>query len=499
MSGSPADRCKIPRAFWLAVEHVGVRPAALLRQARLPVTLHLNGQGLVSTAQFFALWRALEELTADPGLGIKLVESAETAVYPPSSLAAFHARDYRDGLSRLARFKRLCTPEQLHLSEQGGECSITWERIYATEAEPPIAVDVDFATLVELGRRGTGQRLTPVRVEFQRADPKSNAHRSYFECPVRYGQSRNVLILKSADLDRPFPGHNPELLELLTPALASALGEIQARSSIREQVKIVLKRSLASGRPELCDVAFDLGMSERTLQRRITDRARPSASCSSKHVRNWGGSCSPIPQPRRGRMLARLSRYKLLLPRFSGLGRRYAQAVARTQSGTRRTPGGPRRLRALASSGREDSDPVSVGGCRHAGDGLSRRAGLWRLRRAFRFDEFRHFAIDNRRKDRRDGSPVGVAVHHERRNGDDVAGAGLDLLGTAVAQTPDRQVSFENAEHLGARMRMFRRPAAGRHCDVEDIEPVSADPKLTLDTVAKDEKSLRVLGMHFHK
>jgi hypothetical protein len=105
------------------------------------VTLHLNGQGLVSTAQFFALWRALEELTADPGLGIKLVESAETAVYPPSSLAAFHARDYRDGLSRLARFKRLCTPEQLHLSEQGGECSITWERIYATEAEPPIAVD----------------------------------------------------------------------------------------------------------------------------------------------------------------------------------------------------------------------------------------------------------------------------------------------------------------------------------------------------------------------
>uniref|UniRef100_UPI001E2C2ABF helix-turn-helix transcriptional regulator n=1 Tax=Ralstonia pseudosolanacearum TaxID=1310165 RepID=UPI001E2C2ABF len=39
----------------------------------------------------------------------------------------------------------------------------------------------------------------------------------------------------------------------------------------REQVKIVLKRSLASGRPELPDVARELGMSERTLQRRITD------------------------------------------------------------------------------------------------------------------------------------------------------------------------------------------------------------------------------------
>nr|WP_222532665.1 AraC family transcriptional regulator [Azospirillum sp. 412522] len=36
-------------------------------------------------------------------------------------------------------------------------------------------------------------------------------------------------------------------------------------------MKVVLKRSLASGRPDLADVACDLGMSERTLQRRITD------------------------------------------------------------------------------------------------------------------------------------------------------------------------------------------------------------------------------------
>jgi len=91
---------------------------------------------------------------------------------------------------------------------------------------------------------------------------------------VRYGAPRNALVLKSADLDRPFPGHNPELLEILTPALAAALGELQAQSSISEQVKIVLKRSLASGRPELSDIARELGVSERTLQRRITDEGK---------------------------------------------------------------------------------------------------------------------------------------------------------------------------------------------------------------------------------
>ncbi|MEN2470436.1 AraC family transcriptional regulator [Burkholderia sp. GS2Y] len=271
MSAVMADRCKVPQAFWRTMAHVGLSPSAILRLARLPATLHLNPKALVSTEQYFALWKAIEQLAPGPGLGIALVTQSDTATHPPSILAAFHARDYRDGLERVARFKRLCTPEQLHIAEEGAECTLTAEWLYATEPEPAIATDVTFAMLLELGRRGTGQRLTPRRVEFVRTGPRHESCRAYFGCPIRYGASRNALVLKSSDLDRPFPGHNPELLEMLTPALTEALGELEALSSIREQVKVVLKRCLASGRPELPDVARDLGMSERTLQRRITD------------------------------------------------------------------------------------------------------------------------------------------------------------------------------------------------------------------------------------
>ncbi|MBR0799162.1 AraC family transcriptional regulator [Bradyrhizobium jicamae] len=271
MTGAAADRCRVPKAFWQTVELIGVAPAALLRQARLPATLHLNEQGYVTTAQFFALWKALEDLKPEPGLGLQLVERTDTAVHPPSSLAAFYARDYRDGLRRIARFKRICSPEQLQVTEGDGECAITVEWPYASVPEPAISTDVTFASLVELGRRGTGHRLAPQRVEFARKRPKSDVYQKYFECSLRYGTARNALILKSADLDRPFPGHNQELLDILTPALAAALGELQARSSIKDQVKVVLKRSLASGRPELSDVARDLGLSDRTLQRRITE------------------------------------------------------------------------------------------------------------------------------------------------------------------------------------------------------------------------------------
>jgi AraC-like DNA-binding protein len=142
---------------------------------------------------------------------------------------------------------------------------------YASETEPLTSVEMSFAFALALGRRGTGQPLTPVRMEFAHAGPQSEARQTYFGCPIHYGARCNKLVMKSSDLDRPFPGHNMELLDILTPALTAALSEPRVHIAVADQVKTVLKRRLAAGRPEVAEVAHDLGMSERTLQRRITE------------------------------------------------------------------------------------------------------------------------------------------------------------------------------------------------------------------------------------
>src|SRR5437016_4578448 len=101
MSHARTDRCKMPQALWRAFEHLGLRPAAVLKQARLPTTLYLNPHALVSTAQLFAIWKAAEDLTTDPDFGIKLIAASDTAGHQPLFLAAGYAADYRDGLSRI--------------------------------------------------------------------------------------------------------------------------------------------------------------------------------------------------------------------------------------------------------------------------------------------------------------------------------------------------------------------------------------------------------------
>ena len=63
------DRFKAANAFWIGLAQIGLTIAAILSQARLPLTIYDGKKNLVTTAQFFALWRAVGELSADPAWG----------------------------------------------------------------------------------------------------------------------------------------------------------------------------------------------------------------------------------------------------------------------------------------------------------------------------------------------------------------------------------------------------------------------------------------------
>jgi AraC-like DNA-binding protein len=271
MTVHAADRFKAPNAFWIGLTKIGLTPAAVLSQGRVPVTVYDGKKNLVTTAQFFALWRAVAELSSDPAAGLKIATQIDVGNRPPSTMAAYYARDYRDALTRLARFKQLCTPEELQIKIGKDECVIepVWQ--HAQEQTPPLLTDATFASFVELGRRSAGHPVNPRRVELKSKPEATRVHEAYFNCPVKFGARRNILVLHTADLDQPFPNHNAELLEMLDPQLDKALKDRSPQSSISEQVKWILRRLLAGARPDVSAVARELGLGDRTLQRRIDD------------------------------------------------------------------------------------------------------------------------------------------------------------------------------------------------------------------------------------
>jgi AraC-like DNA-binding protein len=262
------DSIKIPTAFWTGLRALGLSAADLVRQARLPLAV-LTDKAVVTTRQYFALWQALDDLAGGDAIGIKLATAFSDGQLPPSLLAAYHARDYRDALQRMARYKLLCAPERLRLSEEGDTCHVSLEWLYTGQTEPVALVDASMATLLELGRRGTGAALSASLVDLARPKMDASAYEAYFGCRVRFDAQCNCLHLHRSDLGRAFVAYNAELLVLLIPALDQALAERQRSRSLSDTVRWLLEHQLSSGRPDIPAVAREIGVSERTLQRRL--------------------------------------------------------------------------------------------------------------------------------------------------------------------------------------------------------------------------------------
>jgi hypothetical protein len=100
-------------------------------------------------------------------------------------------------------------------------------------------------------------------------------YRAAFRCPVSFGAPRNSLLFAGADMVAPLPTSNPLLAELHERFAGEYLRHFDhAQTSYRAREVII--RRLPDGEPRRDQVACELCMSERTLQRRLEP---PSSSC----------------------------------------------------------------------------------------------------------------------------------------------------------------------------------------------------------------------------
>jgi len=130
-------------------------------------------------------------------------------------------------------------------------------------------VDVGLSWILNVGRRGTDGQIKPLRLELTRPAKHRALLESHFGCRVHFKANRNALVFRSSDLDRPFVTYNEELVAVLGAHLESELNSHRTNGEVSEQVKEILRRLLAGNRPTLEDVAHEIGMSARTLQRRL--------------------------------------------------------------------------------------------------------------------------------------------------------------------------------------------------------------------------------------
>lgn len=252
------------------LEERGIPLPAVLRVAGLPAGFFEQERILVTTPELFALWRAVAEVSRDPGIGLSLGSMAQLERNDAAAIAALCSQSFRDALGRMARYKQLTCPEEIRLSGRRQETAVEFAWLLARQAEPDVLVDLCFAWILAIGRRGTGTALAPLRLTLTRPPAHRRLLEAHFGCRVHFAADRNALVFRTVDLERPFVTHNAELLGMIGPQLDAELGARESGLTLGERVKGTIKRALAGQRPSIRFVAQRLGMSSRTLQRRLT-------------------------------------------------------------------------------------------------------------------------------------------------------------------------------------------------------------------------------------
>ena len=266
-----SERFHVPGSLVGRLREHGVPPAVVLQRAGLPPTLFQQDRVLVTTAEHFALWRAIGTTAKDPGIGLKLGGEPRLEHYSPTMIAAVCSRNLKDAVQRIGRYKRLTCPEEIRLHTGPDEMGVEFVFLQATEEEPPVLVDLCLSWIWAIGRRGSEGHVTPLRIDLTRKARARDLIESHFQCRARFESKRNALFFSTKDIERPFVTHNEDLLTTIGAQLERELSAQTGDEDLGGQVKRALKRSLAGRRPTLQVVAQEMRMSARTLQRRLTE------------------------------------------------------------------------------------------------------------------------------------------------------------------------------------------------------------------------------------
>jgi AraC-like DNA-binding protein len=97
-------------------------------------------------------------------------------------------------------------------------------------------------------------------------------YETHYGCPVKFKTGLNALVFNKSDMELPFVTYNADLLAIVAPQLETELSEQLAHRTFAEQAKGILKQLIVGRRPGIQDLARELHLSTRTLQRRLADQ-----------------------------------------------------------------------------------------------------------------------------------------------------------------------------------------------------------------------------------
>lgn len=260
----------LDRGWLIMLRDVGISAEDALRRTGLPMAILHQETSRLTVAEYFALAEAVDGLTGDPLLALKIGQAVTPEAFAPPVFAALCSSTLVSASARLAKHKRLMAPVAMTSDETADGLVVRWTWDDPTVQAPRFLMALDLAFLIQLARIATRERVEPLQVSCPVELEPSDAYLDFLGIRPTLGEAMSVTF-SHADAHRPFLTASDALWTSFEPELQRRTSKLEIEQTMTDRTGSILLECLPSGEATLQQTARRLGVSARTLQRRLTD------------------------------------------------------------------------------------------------------------------------------------------------------------------------------------------------------------------------------------
>ncbi|MEM6694303.1 MAG: AraC family transcriptional regulator [Pseudomonadota bacterium] len=246
---------------------------AVLASVGLDVDGAWDPKHMLDEDDYYSMIELMAEQMDITPLPLIVGEAMRPDEYGALGLAWKSAPNLLGSFSRVARYWRLWTSFSLYdLEETDRGMLFVEHREGSRRLGMRISIEADLASGVSLSRQVSPRPFAPLEVCFKHAAPKTTQHHeAYFGCPVHFGADKDAMLLDHHALSAPNLLGDEGITQFLISHLDQELAQIDDTPALPAQTKGEIARALSEGLPKMADIARRLGLSARSLHRRLAD------------------------------------------------------------------------------------------------------------------------------------------------------------------------------------------------------------------------------------
>ena len=254
----------------------GVKIDDLLKEVGLRRTDLADPESRVPYAAVLGLIERAATVTGDPAFGLRLGATRDQHDGGLLGFVLLNSPTLMDALVNLQRYFRIVGDgEEFEIEKTGPLVTLRFRETDQTLRGLRQNSDYIAAMVIRACRDMTRKRVSPVRAEFIHRRPNQKVqYEDVLGCPVTFNADWDALVYAAETMHLPVIGANLKLLRVLQDACLKILGTSPKKQSLVHDVRELIIDKLAKGTARLDDVARELNMSGKTLERRLVEQGK---------------------------------------------------------------------------------------------------------------------------------------------------------------------------------------------------------------------------------